>query len=209
MYKTTVKYVLMAACLLMATLVNAKGISDPYKLVEDVAEKTFARIAADQDKIKASPEHLKTVVTEELLPHVDYRYAAYKVLGKNFKKYNKQQRKAFVGAFKDYLVSTYAGVFTLYKNQKVIFEPSQPFTGKKVVIIRTKVIDEGKPDIHIDFKVRNAKKKGWLAYDMVAEGVSLLDSKRAELNGMIRQQGLDSVTELLIKKAQRPIKAKS
>lgn len=187
---------------------QAKGEVDPYKMVERVAEKTFARIASDQAEIQAKPEHLKTVVTDELLPYMDYRYAAYKVLGKNYKKFTKEQRNAFVKAFRDYLVSTYAGVFTLYKDQKVVFEPGRAFAKKKVVIIRTKVVDEGKPDINIDFKVRKTKKKGWLAYDMVAEGISLLDSKRAELTGLIRQQGLDSVTELLIEKSKRPIKVK-
>jgi phospholipid transport system substrate-binding protein len=40
---------------------------------------------------------------------------------------------------------------------------------------------------------------------MVAEGVSLLDSKQAELGGLIRQKGLPYVTELLKKKSARNI----
>ena len=40
---------------------------------------------------------------------------------------------------------------------------------------------------------------------MVAEGISLLDSKQAELGSMIRQKGLPYVTELLKSKSTRDI----
>jgi phospholipid transport system substrate-binding protein len=44
---------------------------------------------------------------------------------------------------------------------------------------------------------------------MVAEGVSLLDAKQAELGGLIRQKGLPYVTELLKSKSSRDIVFKS
>ena len=40
---------------------------------------------------------------------------------------------------------------------------------------------------------------------MVVEGISLLNSKRAELGGLIRKEGLDKVTEQLKEKSKRPI----
>ncbi len=48
--------------------------------------------------------------------------------------------------------------------------------------------------------------ENWLVYDMVAEGISLLDSKRFELSSLLRQQGLVSVAALLEEKAKAPIK---
>ena len=40
---------------------------------------------------------------------------------------------------------------------------------------------------------------------MVAEGISLLDSKQAELSSLIRQKGLAHVTEMLKEKSARNI----
>jgi phospholipid transport system substrate-binding protein len=58
--------------------------------------------------------------------------------------------------------------------------------------------------------VRKHKKTGdWKAYDMVAEGVSLLDSKQAELSSLIRQKGLAYVTEILKEKSAKSIVFKS
>jgi len=184
---------------------------DPYKMMEVLADQTFQRIAADQPKIKQNAEVLRTIVTEELVPYIDSRYAAGYVIGQSVKLNTvpKEDFNTFVTAFQNYMIGTYAGVFTQYTNQKVIIEPGQPVDKqRKIITIKTRVIDPGKPDIKIEFKLRRMKDtNNWLVYDMVAEGISLLDSKRSELGSLIRQQGLLSVAALLEEKAKAPIKA--
>lgn len=181
---------------------QAQSQENPYKLIQRVAEITFKRIATDNGIITANPNHLKTVVDEELMPYIDYKLAAKMVLGKTDA--SKEQKDAFYDAFRGYLITTYATVFTKYTNQKVVFEAEKNIQGKKVVTVKTRIIDENRPDIHIDFKVRLNKKTGeWKAFDMVAEGISLLNSKKAELKGLLRQKdGVANVTRLLNEKAQ-------
>lgn len=182
---------------------------DPYKLIQRVAEATFKRIAADEQLISQDPNHLKSIVSEELMPYINYRLAAKMVLGKN--KATKAEKKAFYEAFKGYLITTYATVFTKYTDQKVVFEAPRSIKGKKVVTVKTRITDAARPDIHIDFKVRLNKKTGqWKAYDMIAEGISLLNSKKAELKGLLRQRGgIVDVTRLLNEKAKIAIKKES
>jgi phospholipid transport system substrate-binding protein len=202
---------LMVAFTLVAGLLGSSSVlatagENPYKLIQRVAEATFKRISQDSEKISVDPNHLKTVVSDELMPYVNHRLAAKMVLGKS--KATKDQKKAFYKAFKGYLITTYATVFTKYTNQKVVFEAARNIDGKKVVTVKTRIIDEARPDIHIDFKVRlNKKTKIWKAYDMVAEGISLLNSKKAELKGLLRQRGgVADVTRLLNEKAKLNIK---
>ena len=180
--------------------------ANPYVMIEKVADSTFTRFSIEQAAIKENPNLLKDIVREELMPYIDYKYAAFKVIGRNLKKTTDEQRKAFVPVFRDYLVTSYAQVFTLYNNQEVKFEPQKSTKGKKIVSIRTVIISPDRDPIDISFKVRLDKRsKQWKAYDMVAEGVSLLDSKQAELNSLIRQKGLDHVTEMLKEKSARNI----
>ncbi len=208
MKKLMMVFTLVLTTLGMSATVSAEG-EDPYKLIQRVAESTFKRIATDQSTIQTNPNHLKTVVSEELMPYINYRLAAKMVLGKT--KATKTEKKAFYKAFKGYLITTYATVFTKYTNQKVVFEPARSIKGKKVVTVKTRIKDEARPDIHIDFKVRLNKKTGvWKAYDMVAEGISLLNSKKAELKSLLRQQGgVADVTRLLNEKAKLNIKGES
>jgi len=179
---------------------------DPYLMIKKVAGKTFKRFADEQQAIQADPNLLKNIVREELMPYINYKYSAFKVIGKHLKNTTAQERKEFVPVFREYLVTSYAQVFTLYKKQPVEFAPAKNFTDKKIVAVNTRVIMSGRDDIDVSFKVRrNRKTNEWKAFDMIAEGVSLLDSKQAELSGVIRQKGLPYVTELLRKKSKRDI----
>lgn len=183
--------------------------TDPFKMMEVVADKTFQRIARDQELIAEDKEYLRLIVNEELVPYIDSRYAALTVIGRsvNLRELPREEFDNFVVAFQDYMVASYAGALTYYRDQKVIIQPARPPENQSIMTIKTRVIDPGKPDITIDFKLRrNRGSEYWLVYDMVAEGISLLDSKRAELSNLIRQQGVARVTELLLEKAKEPIK---
>lgn len=184
---------------------------NPYTMIQTAAKLAFERFAEEQPNIKKDPNILKTIVREELIPYVDYKYAAFKVIGSgNLRKTTRDQRNKFVIIFRDYLVTQYAQVFTRYNNQQVIFEPAADFSKKKILAVKTIIIDPKLGKIDISFKVKKSKKtKEWKAFDLVAEGVSLLDSKQAELSSLIRQKGLDYVGELLKKKSLRDIKLKT
>ena len=200
-------YVILLSFLLVSFIAPAANSNDnPFELVRGVADALFKRITAEQKQIVENPEVLRVVVTEQLAPSINHKYAAAMVLGPYFRVSTEEQRDAFYDAFQKYLVATYAGILTLYDDQQVVFEPAYPIDGQKIVVVKTRVLDEGKPDIRIDFKLRKNSKTGeWSAYDMIAEGVSVLDSKRAELQNLIRQQGIESVTHLLLEKAEKPI----
>ena len=179
---------------------------NPYKMIEEVAGLTFNRFANEQQAIRANPNLLKDIVREELMPYVNYQYSAFKVIGKYLRYTTDEERRDFVPVFREYLVTSYAQVFTLYDKQPVVFSPEKKFSDKKIVAVNTRVVMTGRNDINVSFKVRKGKKSGdWAAFDMVAEGVSLLDSKQAELGGIIRQKGLPYVTNLLKKKSTRDI----
>ncbi len=188
---------------------NASKIDkdNPYLMIREVAEITFNRFAREQAQIQKDPNILKTIVREELLPYIDYKYAAFKVIGSsNFKHTTKAERAAFVKIFRNYLVTQYAQVFTRYKKQKVLFEEPKDFRSKKILAINTTIIEPGRDPINIAFKVRkNRKTNQWKAFDMVVEGISLLDSKQAELSSIIRQKGLTYVGKILQEKAERDI----
>ena len=217
MLKTFLVSIALVSLMLLQSVQAAEvKVTDPNKMVRQVADNTFARITQDQPLIVKDKEHLRVIVEEELMPYIDYKYAALRVLGSEVSKVRAITDKAekakaiediqrFIGAFREYLVATYAGVFTQYTNQQVEFAAEQPFKGKDVVVVKTKIVEAGKPDIKIDFKVREDRSGEWRAYDMIAEGISLLDAKQSELQGILRQQGIDHVSDLLEQKSKLPV----
>jgi len=68
------------------------------------------------------------------------------------------------------------------------------------------VKDPTRPDIKIAFKVRrDSKTNEWKAYDMVAEGISMLNSKRSEFESILRTDGIDAVISLMREKIGKPV----
>lgn len=199
----------MAFCLFVITSpLQAQEVNEqnPYEMVKDVASRTFARIKANQTEIKQNPEMLRTIMEEELLPHIDYQFAAFMVLGKHFKTVPKDKLEEYVSVFRQYLITTYAVAMGYYDNQEVVFEPNGEFADKKSVTVRAVVQDPTRPEINIAFKVRkNAKTNEWKAYDMVAEGISLLSSKRSEFESILRQDGIEPVLALMRDKIAKPV----
>jgi phospholipid transport system substrate-binding protein len=172
-----------------------KVSSSPYVVLENVGSKLFSRIAANQQEIKKFPALMQDIVEEELMPSIDFRYASYRILGKNLKNTSKEQRAKFVDSMRNYLARTYATALMQYKNQEVVFEPKKSVEGKRIVSIKTQIIDSNKPTINVVFQMRKNKKTGeWKAFDMVVEGISLLSSKQAELSRKIAKQGVEQVS---------------
>ncbi|GGW80995.1 organic solvent ABC transporter substrate-binding protein [Alteromonas halophila] len=208
------KKLILAAGLMMFALtsgVQAQEVNEqnPYELVKDVATQTFDRIKDNRDAIKADPEMLRTIMEEELVPHIDYQFAAFMVLGKHFKSVPKDKLGDYVSTFRKYLVTTYASAMGYYDNQKVLFEPETEFEDKKSVTVRAVIKDPSRPDIKIAFKVRkDGRTNQWKAYDMVAEGISMLNSKRSEFESILRQDGIDEVIAIMQDKISQPVELK-
>jgi phospholipid transport system substrate-binding protein len=169
--------------------------NSPYTVIADTGQRLFSRIAKDQESLKKFPELMRDIVEEELMPSIDYKYAAFKVLGKNLRKMTKTQREKFTVSMRSYLVRTYAVALKQYKNQEVTFESHRPTKGARILGVNTIISDPNAPEINITFQMRqNKKTKKWKAYDMIIEGISLLSSKQSEISRRIKKNGIDQVT---------------
>ncbi|WP_113907811.1 MlaC/ttg2D family ABC transporter substrate-binding protein [Aliidiomarina celeris] len=178
---------------------------NPYRLLERIAERVLERIGNERSKIEAEPNYLRTIMADELLPHSDYEFAARMVMGRNWQRLSEAQQNAFVEAFRDYLVTTYARVFTQYDEtkHKLEFGREEDYANERRVVVRGQLIEEGgRPPVRLDFHLqRRTPTSPWLAFDLVAEGVSLLNAQQSEMQASLRQRGIDGTIELLRERA--------
>ncbi|AWL12955.1 putative phospholipid-binding protein MlaC [Saliniradius amylolyticus] len=188
---------------------QAQDTENPYQLIQGVADKTFNRIKQQRDTIESNPDHLRTIVEQELLPYVDYKFAALKVLGRHFKSVPREKLGEYIKVFREYLVTTYALAMAQYDEQEVVFQQGMQYDGEKVVTVRALVKEDGRPDIKIAFKVRkDSQTEQWKAYDMVAEGISMLSSKQSEMEPLLRQEGIEAVMAKMREKNEQDINLK-
>ncbi|MFU9135304.1 phospholipid-binding protein MlaC [Erwinia tasmaniensis] len=201
--------------LMVAMLVIAPGIAsaatadqtNPYEQMNEAAAKTFTRLKTEQPKIKQDPNYLRQIVREELLPYVQIKYAGALVLGRYYKEATPAQREAYFKAFGDYLAQAYGQALALYHGQTYQIAPPQSYADANIIAIRVTIIDpNGRPPVRLDFQWRKNSRTGdWQAYDMIAEGVSMITTKQNEWSDTLRQKGVDGLTALLNSAAKQPI----
>ncbi len=203
------KRLLMIAVLAIAPLAAnaAADQTNPYKLMNEAAEKTFTRLKNEQPKIKQDPNYLREVVRQELMPYVQVKYAGALVLGRYYRDATPAQRDAYFAAFGDYLAQAYGQALALYNGQTYQIQPEQPIGDANIVAIRVTIIDpNGRPPVRLDFQWRkNSQTGNWQAYDMVAEGISMITTKQNEWGDLLRTKGIDGLTAQLKVYAAQPI----
>ncbi len=195
---------LCAGFLALSSLGAAKAsdvdMTDPYKMLTTVAAEAFDALKANKDRIKTDVAFRKELIRQKLLPYVDTAYASYQVIGGELKNTSKEQRAAFVDAFAEYIVASYAEALGKYDDQELVMPAyEQVGSDERMVNIKFLIRKAGQADLQLVFKVRKNRTTGeWKAYDMVAENISMLSAKQSELTPLIRQKGIDAVTQLLI-----------
>jgi phospholipid transport system substrate-binding protein len=202
------RIILATLLVVMAPLANAAvDKTNPYSVMNEAAKNTFTRLKTDQPKIKQDPNYLRTIVREELLPFVQIKYAGALVLGRYYKDATPAQRDAYFKAFGDYLQQAYGQALALYRDQTYQVQPEQSYAGQDIIAIRVTIIDQhGRPPVRLDFQWRKNSQTGdWQAYDMIAEGVSMISTKQNEWADILRQKGIDGLTERLKQAAAQPI----
>ncbi|AKJ43265.1 phospholipid-binding protein MlaC [Pragia fontium] len=202
------KRLMMAALLVIAPLaVNAADATNPYQQMKEAAEKVFTRLKNEQPKIKQNPDYLRTIVKQELIPYVQVKYAGALVLGRYYRDSTPAQRDAYMPAFEAYLEQAYGQALAMYNGQSYQISPEQPLDGKDNISIRITINDtNGRPPIRLDFQWRKNSKTGeWQAYDMIAEGISMITTKQNEWAETLRRDGVDGLIKQLRSAANQHI----
>lgn len=202
------RLVIAALLVVMAPLANAAvDKTNPYSVMNEAANKTFTRLKTEQPKIKQDPNYLRQIVREELLPYVQIKYAGALVLGRYYQQATPAQREAYFAAFSDYLQQAYGQALAMYNGQNYTVQPEQSYADKDIIAIRVTITDpNGRPPVRLDFQWRKNSRTGeWQAYDMIAEGVSMISTKQNEWADILRQKGIDGLTSRLKQAAAEPI----
>ena len=191
----------LLGCLLTFSSVQAQQLSPPQQVIHDTSEqlrKTLQSEALQQDFRQAN-----RVVKDVFDPHIDFNRISALVLGKYWKRASKDERAQFKQQFRELLIRTYATALTEFQDWTVNYLPLRMAADDKKVIVKTQVLQPGKPVVAVNYRMA-LRKKQWKVYDVIVEGISLVTNYRSSFQNQIRQSGsLDSVIQQLLNRNNR------
>ena len=195
--------------LVLALVISTSAFANnPYNDMQVAADKIFNTMKTQSTSIKSNPNKLKDIVRTDLLPYVQVKYAGALILGDAYKSATDAQRTAYFKAFENYLVQAFAQALSMYNGQTYQVEAAKDLTNKSLISIRVLLNqpDKNQQPIRIDFQWRKNTVTGeWKAYDLTAEGVSMVTTKQNEWATILRQNGIDALTKQLNDLSNRKI----
>jgi phospholipid transport system substrate-binding protein len=127
----------------------------------------------------------------------DYSELSRRTLGQDWKKLNPAQQNEFADLYKSLLEDAYADKIINYTDEKVAFSKENQLS-EKTFEVQTTVLTK-KADIPIYYRV--IQKDGeWKVYDVVIEGVSLINNYRNQFREILMNKSPEVLIDTLRKK---------
>jgi len=178
---------------------------NPMTMMKNISAKILASLKRNRPKLRNNPKFIYTLVKRIIIPHADLPGMSRSVLGRNaWQSTNQSQRKAFINAFTNVMIGTYASALNAYQDETIKFFPIRGgYQGKKRIGIQSQVIRPDGPPIPLNYKLALINNQ-WKIYDLNVEGISLLQSFYAQFQAKLSQgQTVAQITRTLRRRKKR------
>ncbi len=142
---------------------------------------------------KVKKEKIRAIADEMF----DFTELSKRTLAQNWNRFDPGQQKEFVKLFKSLLSDTYSDKILAYTNEKIVFNKEIPVSDKTAEV-RSVVLGKT-AETPINYRVI-LRTDGWKVYDVVIEGVSLVNNYRSQFREMLLNKSPESLLETLRKK---------
>jgi phospholipid transport system substrate-binding protein len=172
-----------------------------------------ARAGAPTDQLKAHIDHVLTVLQNPALKGVehkaqrqapirevmdagiDFTAMSRRALGAAWAARTPAERAEFVSAFGDFLTTAYLAQIDLYHGETVLYD-GERVTGEQATVLTHSAREGGDPT-QLEFRLQRNGDGHWLAYDVIVDGVSMLDSYRVQFRAVLRRGSFEDLVKQL------------
>jgi phospholipid transport system substrate-binding protein len=191
------KSLVIAALTLCLTVPASSFAGVPLDTVKGNVDKVLDVLRDPSLKAESAKKIKKDKITAIADNMFDFTELSKRTLAQNWNKLNAAQQKEFVNLYKSLLADTYADKILQYTDEKIVFGKEISITEKTVEVQST--VQRKNGDIPIYYRVIQ-EDGGWRIYDVVIEGVSLINNYRAQFREILANKPPESLLETLRKK---------
>jgi phospholipid transport system substrate-binding protein len=163
---------------------------EPTETIRKTADKIIAIVSdpelqpsgKDADDKKPKTKKMNRMIREVVDEQFDWEEFSRRTLARHWRDRTEQEKKEFIHLFGKLLERTYLDKVEGYSGEKVIYLDEK--VDGDYAIVNVKIITEKEMEIPVKYRL---KKKGnkWFVYDVVIEGVSLVNNYRTQFNSII------------------------
>ena len=113
---------------------------------------------------------------------------------------SKEERKEFVALFSDLIENTYIRKIERYEHEKVLYTDER--IEGAYAAVKTKVVTEKGVEIPVEYRIFRKGGK-WEIYDVIIEGVSLVNNYRTQFSSIISSDSYAGLIQRLKDKVKK------
>jgi phospholipid transport system substrate-binding protein len=191
---------------LLSSSIPAAYAGAPTDQVRQTVDKVIDILKNKELKKPENEKKRRVEIRKVVSERFDFEEMAKRALALHWKKRTPEERKEFVQLFTDLLEKAYIRKIEKYTDEKVLY-PGEKMQGDYGVV-DTRVVSKQGVETPIQYRV--LKENGtWMVYDVVIEGVSLVNNYRNQFNRIVRENSYEElVRKLKSKEAEDLIKEK-
>jgi ABC-type transporter MlaC component len=183
----------------------ATGSSDSPELkTKIVFGQIESALVSLKNEDKFIKRNIKDVLELHLMPEVNTQFFSNKVLGKNLTKIPNELKGNFVTELSLQLINSYSQLLSKYNNETINIGASSLSKSGKMASVKITIIGKIKTNNAV-VKLLKSTDGNWQFFDIVIEGISILDAKQKEINSSIHRLGVEGTLSHLKSVNQKSI----
>ena len=173
--------------------------AEPKDQLKGTVERVLAILKDPALKGEAKTKDRRDLLRSTISKRFDFREMALRSLARHWRTRSAKEQEEFVQIFSDLLERSYVSRIEGYTDEEIVYPEER--VEDNFAEVRSKIIPKSGRDIPIEYRLHKTG-TGWLVYDVVIEGVSLISNYRSQFNRIISQQ---SYAELLKRMREKQI----
>ena len=139
-------------------------------------------------------------ISTRLEGFLDIDELGQRALGDHYAKLSASQRKEFLALLRDLVESNYIKAMRSNATYEVRYVKEEERDGGRLVTTELVLTRNGRPEVmSVEYRVRKEGDQ-WRAFDLVTDGVGLVENYRAQFNQIIAKEGIGGLLDRMRKK---------
>ena len=169
---------------------NNKQIDDPVQFLHSSIE----QVLTDLKKHNSTQKDINRIVDNLIMPKVNFEEMCQWIIGRSiWAKSSDKEKSEFTKELKTLLIKTYSSTLKNYTEEKIEFQNYNGNLNNKRIQIKSTIIRTGKENISVDYRLISTSEGSWKVYDLIIEGVSILQGFRAQFGDDVKMRGINFV----------------
>lgn len=195
-------YAIFCPFIVSAVVSVSAYAGEPTNQVKSTVDKVLDILKNKELKKPARTAERRALIRTVVGERFDFEEMSKRTLALNWQKRTPEERKEFVSLFSDLLERSYINKIETYTDEKIVY--GEETVEGEYGVVKTKVITKRNVDIPMEYKLLK-KSSQWMVYDVVIEGVSLVNNYRNQFNKIIRTQSYDELVKRLRNKQEEAL----